>query len=163
MKRVRNTISGTLPALELPDLYTLSNLATGSTAQITSQYFEQRINSLFGFGQLSYKNYAFLDFSARQDWASVLPTSNNAFLYPAVSTSLILSDMFGFSDAKVNYLKLRGGWAKVGSNGALGEYNINKSYGLTSTGFGTISTIPNTQWNPAIKPEYKVGWDAGIE
>ena len=163
MKRVRNTISGTLPALELPDLYTLSNLATGSTAQITSQYFEQRINSLFGFGQLSYKNYAFLDFSARQDWASVLPTSNNAFLYPAVSTSLILSDMFGFSDAKVNYLKLRGGWAKVGSNGALGEYNINKSYGLTSTGFGTISTIPNTQWNPAIKPEYKVGWDAGID
>jgi len=164
MKRIVTAISGALPGgIELPNLYTLSNVKSGTTPVIASNYNEQRINSVFGFGQLSYKNYAYLDFSGRNEWASVLPTQNNSFFYPAVSGSLILSDIFGFKDSKVNYAKLRAGWSKVGGTGALGAYSLNRTFGLGNNGFGTQSSVPNTQWNPNIKPESTTGTEFGLD
>jgi outer membrane receptor protein involved in Fe transport len=164
MKRVRTTMVGELSGgIELPGLFTLSNVKSGTTPIIDSDYFEQRINSVLGFGQLSYKGYAFLDFSGRNDWSSLLPEQNNSFFYPAVSGSLILSDILGFNNAKVNYLKLRGGWSQVGGTGALGEYSTNKTFALSNNNFGTISSVPNTQWNPNIMPETTTGIEAGFD
>ncbi len=164
MKRTRNTVVGQLTGgIELPGLFTLSNVKSGTTPIIDSDYFEQRINSVLGFGQVSYKNYAFIDFSGRNDWSSLLPVQNNSFFYPAVSGSLILSDILGFQTSKINYLKLRGGWSQVGSTGALGEYSTNKTYALGNNGFGTVSGVPNTQWNQDIKPESTTGIEAGID
>ena len=58
MKRVRTTMVGELSGgIELPGLFTLSNVKSGTTPIIDSDYFEQRINSVLGFGQLSYKGY----------------------------------------------------------------------------------------------------------
>ncbi|MBA4153747.1 SusC/RagA family TonB-linked outer membrane protein [Flavobacterium sp.] len=164
MKRVRTNISGELASgIELPGLFTLNNPKSGTFALANNTYFEQRINSVLGFGQLSYKGYAFLDFSGRNDWSSLLAPDYNSFFYPAVSGSLILSDILGFSNAKINYLKLRGGWSKVGGTGALGEYSTNTTFNVTGNLFGTISTVPNTQWNPLIKPESTTGIEAGFD
>jgi TonB-linked SusC/RagA family outer membrane protein len=164
LKRVRTAMAGSLDGgIEIPGLYTLGNVKSGTTPNISSAYFEQRINSVLGFGQLAYKNYAFLDFSGRNDWSSILPAKNNSFFYPAVSASLILSDMFGFNDTKVNYVKLRGGWSKVGGVGPLGEYNLNKTYSLTNGNFGTQANIGNVRWNPNIKPEETVGKEIGVD
>ena len=163
MKRVRNFQVGQINALELPGLFTLSNVKSGSTPILDSDLFEQRINSVLAFGQLGYKTWAFLDFTARNDWASVFPTKNNSFFYPSVTGSLVLSDMLGFQDSKVNYLKLRAGWAKVGSTGALAEYSTNKTYNLGNNGFGTLSSVPNSRWNPNIAPETTVGKEFGLD
>ncbi|MES2813069.1 MAG: SusC/RagA family TonB-linked outer membrane protein [Bacteroidota bacterium] len=164
MKRTRNTFTGFLNGgIELPGLFTLSNAKSGTTPAIDSDLFDQRINSLFGFGQISYKDFAFLDFSARNDWASVLPASNNSFLYPSVTGSLVLSDMLGFSDSKFNYLKLRGGWSKVGGPGPLAEYSTNSSYTIGNTGLGSNSNVPNVRWNPNIKPESTTGIEIGLD
>ena len=164
LKRIQSRVTGELTGgLELPGLFTLSNVKSGTTPVIDSDYFEQRINSVLGFGQLSYKDYAFVDFSGRNDWSSVLPKANNSFFYPAVSGSLVLSDMLGFQDSKVNYVKLRAGWSKVGGTGPLGEYSINSTYNLANNNFGTQSSVPNTQWNPNIKPESTVGTEFGVD
>lgn len=163
LKRVRNTLAGTLNALELPNLYTLTNGASGSTPILTSNHFEQRINSVLGFGELSYKNFAFLNFTGRNDWTSLLAKGNNSFFYPSVSGSFIASDAFGFQNSKVNYLKLRGGWSQVGSTGALTEYNLNQTFALINNNFGTMSSVPNTQWNPYLKPEKTTGIEVGLD
>ncbi len=164
MKRVRTTIIGELGGgIEIPNLYTLSNAKSGSTPFIDSDYFEQRINSVLGFGQLSYKNYAFLEFTGRNDWASVLPKANNSFFYPSVSGSFVVSDALGFNDSKVNYVKLRGGWAKVGGFGPLLEYSTNPTFLLSNNGFGSQAAVPNRQWNPNIKPESTTGTEYGID
>lgn len=48
MKRTRNTMVGELSGgIELPGLFTLSNVKSGTTPIIDSDYFEQRINSQF--------------------------------------------------------------------------------------------------------------------
>ena len=164
MKRISTRQLGELEGgLELPGLFTLSNVKSGTTPNIDSDYTEQRINSVLGFGQLSYKNYAFLDFSGRNDWASVLPTKNNSFFYPAVSGSLVLSDIFGLTSSKVNYLKVRGGWSKVGGIGPLDPYNLNRTFALENNNFGTVSSVPNTQWNPNLKPETTTGIEVGVD
>ena len=164
LKRVRNTVVGELTGgLELPGLFTLSNVKSGTTPSIDSDSFDQRINSVLGFGQLSYKNYAFLDFSGRNDWSSVLPVKNNSFFYPAVSGSFILSEVLGLQNAKVNYVKLRAGWSKVGGTGPLGEYSTNRTFTLANNNFGTQSSVPNTQWNPNIKPESTIGTEFGVD
>ncbi|MEZ4786952.1 MAG: SusC/RagA family TonB-linked outer membrane protein [Flavobacterium haoranii] len=164
LKRVRTRMLGELTGgLELPGLFTLSNVKSGTTPRIDSDYYEQRINSVFGFGQLSYKNFAFLDFTARNDWSTLFSPENNSFFYPSVTGSLILSDMFGFQNSKVNYLKIRGGWSKVGGVGPLDEYSTNITYGLVNNNFGTTSNVPNVQWNPNIKPESTTGIEVGLD
>jgi outer membrane receptor protein involved in Fe transport len=163
MKRIRTQTFGSIPGLELPNFYSLSNIKTGTTATVGNQYVETRIGSVLGFGQLSYKDYIFVDFSGRNDWASVLPVKNNSFFYPAVSGSVVLSEILGLKDTKINYLKLRGGWSKVGGTGALGAYNLNNVYGLTNNGWGNQASTPNTQYNPNLKPESVVGTEFGID
>ena len=163
MKRIRTQIWGFAAALELPNLYNLSNIKTGTTPIFGNNYNELRIGSVFGFGQLSYKDYFFIDFSGRNDWASVFAPENNSFFYPSVTGSLVLSEIFGTKATKFNYIKLRGGWSKVGGIGALGAYNINSTYALVNNGWGNQASTPNTQFNPNIKPESVTGTEIGLD
>jgi TonB-linked SusC/RagA family outer membrane protein len=163
MRRKVNQTFGSISALELPNFYNLSNVKSGSTPVSGNNYNEVRIGSLYGFGQVSYKNYFFVDFSGRNDWASVLPAANNSFFYPAVSGSLVLSEILNTTNSAVNYIKLRGGWSKVGGTGALGAYNLNSTYSLSNNGWGNQASTPNTQYNPNLKPETVVGTEIGID
>jgi TonB-linked SusC/RagA family outer membrane protein len=154
------------PALELPGLFNLSNIKSGSSYSLTNDKFEQAINSFYGYGKIGYNDYLFVEFSGRNDWMSVLPMENNSFFYPSVTMSAVLSDMFGMKENKVlDYLKIRGGWSKVGGAGALGEYSLKPVFGLPATGFGDISYafLPGTLNNPNIKPETTTGIEAGLD
>ena len=164
MNRNYDRISASLPALELPNLYNLSNLQTGSTADIGNLHRGQQINSLLAFGQFAYKDMFFLDFTGRNDWASILPTANNSFFYPSVTASAVLSDVFPvIKEGSINFLKIRGGWSQVGSTGALGAYSLNQTFGLSNSGFGNQASVPNTQFNPNLKAETVTGIEFGID
>jgi TonB-linked SusC/RagA family outer membrane protein len=164
MNRNYDRISGSLPALELPNLYNLSNLQTGSTANIGNYHSGQQINSLLAFGQFSYKDMFFIDFTGRNDWSSILPTANNSFFYPSLAGSAVLTDVFPIlKENNFNFLKLRGSWAEVGSTGALNEYSLNQTFGLRNSGFGNQASVPNTQYNPNLKAETVTSVEFGID
>lgn len=163
MKRNYNSTNGFLPALELPNLYNLSNLQTGATATVGNNKSSQEINSVYAYGQIAYKNFFFIDFTGRNDWASILPVQNNSFFYPSVSGSLVLTDALDIRSDALNFLKIRGGWSKVGSTGALSEYRLTPTFGLGNTGFGNQASVPNTQWNPNLKAESVTGVEFGID
>ena len=164
MNRTYDRLSGSLPALELPNLYNLSNLQTGSTANISNYHSDRQINSFYGYGQFSYKDMFFVDFTGRNDWASILPVANNSFFYPSVTASVVLSDVFPvLKENNINFLKVRGGWSKVGSTGALGAYSLNQTFGLSNSGFGNQASVPNTQYNPNLKAETVTGVEFGID
>ncbi len=155
------------PELQLPNVYNISNTRDGVDKVVSANFTESRINSLLGFGQISFRDYLFLDFTGRNDWASVLPGNNNSFFYPSVSMSAVLSDILGVSNSsELSFLKLRGGWSKVGSAGPLSPYKIEASYQFSDTPWGTtpVAFLPGTLWNPNIKnettQEYEVGIDA---
>lgn len=151
------------PQLEIPGLYTVSNLRTGQIATSDSYRSTFKINSIYGIAKLGYKDFVFVEATARNDWASVLPTANNSFFYPSVSASFVLSEVMGLSDTKVNLLKLRGGWAQVGGFGPLNPYETSNTY-LLETGFGTtFAQLSSTLNNPTIKPETTTGIEVGLD
>ena len=78
---------------------------------------EKKINSIFGIANLSYDDWVFLDFTARNDWSSTLPTDNNSYFYPSVTLSGVISDQLELgADSPISFLKLRGAYAEVGSD-----------------------------------------------
>jgi len=154
----------TAPQLQLNGLYDLNNLRAGSNYNVTDYSSESRINSLIAFGQIGFMDMIFIDFSGRNDWASVLPTENNSFFYPSITGSIVVSELLEKNSSDW-FLKLRGGWSQVGGIGALGPYQLNPVYGLSSQPFGstTVAFLPGTLNNPTIKPEFQEGIEGGID
>ncbi|GGG42048.1 SusC/RagA family TonB-linked outer membrane protein [Bizionia arctica] len=164
MRTKYNLMAGTAEQLVLNGLYNLSNSASAPIIQ--EFHSEEAINSLFGTGQLSYKNFVYLDFSGRNDWASVLPLDNNSFFYPAVSLSLVASDMLNLDKEVVSFLKVRGAWAITGSAGPLAPYNVAPSYNLSSSplnGTDPTALISTTLWNENIKPQNETEFEVGLD
>jgi TonB-linked SusC/RagA family outer membrane protein len=153
------------PQLQLPNLYNLSNLRAGSNWVVNNSHSHQRINSLFGFGQLSYKDFVFLEFSGRNDWASVLPIEDDSFFYPSVTASLVITDMVEMNQGALSFLKLRGGWSEVGGIGALSPYELAPTYGLSTQTWGgnSVAYLPNKLNNPNIKSETTTGIEVGLD
>jgi len=72
---------------------------------------------------VGYKNFAYLEGSFRVDNSSTLPTDENTYFYPAISGSLILSELNGIKDLSfLSFAKLRANYAEVGND--TDPYNI---------------------------------------
>ncbi len=83
---------------------------TGSPFPVHSQ-----IQSVFGNADLSYKDWAYLTVTGRNDWSSNLAfTPNSSFFYPSAGLSVILSQLLHLP-SWVSYGKVRGTYAQVGN------------------------------------------------
>jgi TonB-linked SusC/RagA family outer membrane protein len=163
MDRITQQNVGTAPELAVPGVYNVANSAV--TPQTTNRYTNKRINSLYGFGQLGYKNELFLEFSARNDWSSTLPENNNSYLYPSVSLSGVITDIFNIKSDILSFAKLRGSWAQVG--GDTDPYSLDPT---VSFGDGwNASTkllnlyVPNTLPNTGLKPQKNESLEFGAD
>ncbi len=101
------------PELLIPGIYNFTNTAVA----LQSEQFnsKKKINSLYGFGQVGYKNILFLDITGRNDWSSTLPVNNNSYFYPSVTLSAIVSDMIDLP-RNINLIKARAAYAEVGND-----------------------------------------------
>ena len=153
------------PQLQLPNFYNLSNLRAGSNWVVANRFYEQKINSIYGYGKFSYKNYLFLEFSGRNDWASVLPINNNNFFYPSVTASAVITDMLNVDSNVLSFLKVRGGWSQVGGIGALSPYQLQPTYALSTETWGgnSVAYLPGTLNNPNVKSETTTGTEYGLD
>jgi len=154
-----------VPELQLPGLYNVSNLRAGSSWVVSNSHSEQKINSLFGFGKFSFKDFLFLEFSGRNDWTSILPIDNDSFFYPSVTASAVISDMVEMNPGAVSFLKLRGGWSQVGGIGALSPYSLAPTYALSTETWGgnSVAFLPGQLNNPNIKSETTEGIEVGLD
>jgi len=151
--------------LQLPGLYNLGNIKSGTNLFNKNQHAQSSINSFYASGEMSFKEYLFLNITGRNDWASVLPAENNSFFYPSVTLSAVLSDLVDLKSAKINFLKVRGGWAEVGGFGPLGPSSILATYTLSSSPWNgnTFGSYPTTLNNSKLKTQSTVGLEGGLE
>ena len=117
----------------VPNLYVINNTLTNS---YVFDLVQSQINSVYSSGQISYKDYLFLDLSARNDWSSTLSANNNSFFYPSASASFIASDAFKFQSSTIRYLKFRGSIAQAGSSG--NPYQLTGTYSLDQYSHGGV-------------------------
>lgn len=148
------------PRLAVADLYTLSN---SRDPLVSSNYFYKlRQYSVYGSASASYRSWAFLTVTGRNDWSSTLPTANNSYFYPSVTASVLLDQALGFNSKNVNYFKLRGGWSQVGSDAD--PYQLATVYTSEAAFNGNpLQTSSKQGLNANLKPERTSSYEVGLE
>lgn len=151
--------------LVIPTLFNVSN-RTGEPG-VGESNARSRLLSTFGSVSLGFKNWAFVEFTGRNDWDSRLPLDNNSYFYPGVNASVVLTDAIeGLSNNKVlSYAKLKAAWNKAG-NVNTGIYQLESNFGQGG-GFpyGSLPgfTASGTINNPIIRPEVVESYEFGTE
>ncbi len=144
--------------LALPDIYTLANSRTPLKGD--SQNFEKRINSVYGTGNISYKNELYVDLTYRNDWSSTLPEDNNSFGYYSAGLSYVFSNAFELPEY-ISFLKMRLSAASVGND--TDPYQNAQNF-LFNQNYGSNFRVTNETVlkNANLKPERLNAYEAGV-
>jgi len=172
--------------LNVPGWYNLSN--SKNPVKAYSFYAPMQVLSAYATADFTYNDFLTLSLTGRSDKNSTLPSSNNAYFYPSVSTSIEISKLVTIP--LVKSWKIRGSYANVGS--ALTSSMIGPTYetlGFSVLGYGgsysspydgptyqnsssynisLIQGIPaasytNTISNPNLKPSSSSAWEIGTD
>jgi TonB-linked SusC/RagA family outer membrane protein len=148
-----------------PGLYTILN---GRIKDPLYSKSERKVNSLYGAAEFSYKNFVFLNVTARNDWFSTLAPDNRSILYPSVTASFVFTEAFDNLPTWLTYGKLRAAYAEVGDDNVAPYsnvlyYSVNNNLFPNPAGqnipVGGInaSTIPNGNLRPLRVSETEFG------
>ncbi|MBW3466483.1 SusC/RagA family TonB-linked outer membrane protein [Arthrospiribacter ruber] len=161
MRRSSESLSGGGNELVVPFFHSVRNVRA---PQVGYGFSEWGINSFFGSANIGYKNFLFLNLTARQDQFSTLAPDNSKLFYPSVGTSFVLSDVIEMPSA-ITFTKFRASWGQTGG-GAPNPYALNLTYGLVgqghlggSLGEINVGSIPNQLLQPYLSTEYEFGVD----
>lgn len=146
--------------LSVPNLFTVRNISSGSL--VYSSYKSQRqMNSLYALANLAWKEIAYIDLTARNDWASTLAESKRSFFYPSASLSLMADQILNLG-GRVDMLKIRGGWAQAGND--TNPYRLEATYG-DSGQWGDAVRLAKASGllSPNLKPEIATSWEIGTD
>ena len=151
----------TLEKMQVDGVYNVYNVPSGYSPDVFSYHSKKKVNSFYGFLNLSWDNTYYLEFTDRNDWSSTLAKGHNSYNYPSVSATVLLDQVFNFREKApwVDMLKLKASWANVGNDTS--PYSLDRYYSNTSYfgGYRISNTIPNAN----IKPENEESWEGGVE
>lgn len=148
------------PKLAVAGLYTLSN--SRDPLLSSNIYSKQKVYSAFSSAQIGFRDYAYLNLTARNDWSSTLPEANRSYFYPSINASFILTEAFDIQSDILTFAKLRGGWSKVGKDA--NPYQLLNTYDFTAPfGASPQQSLNSTDLNPELRPETTKSTEAGIE
>lgn len=151
-----NRVDSYIDGLVIPGVYKLNNGLASPQVKVTDKNFN--VHSLYGLAAFGYKNKYFLDFTARNDWSSTLPSDNWSFFYPSVNASFVLSDIFTMPRA-ISFAKLRVSAAKAGND--TDPYQTQRYYGTSE--FASSGSVDPVLYNAKLKPEISTSYEAGID
>ncbi len=126
--------------------------------------FEKDINSFYGFLNIGYDDFLFLDLTGRNDWTSSLPANNNSYFYPSASLSFILTEAVDLNINWLSFLKIRASVAKTATDAD--PYLLDFVYSTGTFGGYQTASLPGTIPPIALKPQtassYEVGTTLGF-
>lgn len=140
----------------VPNLFTFANINKTTSESSQSGYQKQK-QATFASAQLGYRSMAYIDVTARNDWASTLAgSSHKSFFYPTVGLSGIITEILPIKTDIMPYMKTRISYSEVGNEPnpflTIPTYAMSGGYPVTQT------RMPNTD----LKPERTKSWEAGL-
>jgi TonB-linked SusC/RagA family outer membrane protein len=148
------------------DLYTVMN---GRVKDPIYGLSERAVNSIYGASEFSYKNFLFVNVTARNDWFSTLAKENRSILYPSISGSYVFSQSLSSIPSWLSFGKLRVAYAEVGSDTDVSPYSNNLFYAINANlfanpagspqpiGGSSGATVPNSNLKPMRTSESEIG------
>jgi TonB-linked SusC/RagA family outer membrane protein len=145
--------------LSIPNVFIEQNVLTSTTSNVsTLPANHNQIQSVFGNLNLSYDEWIYLVVTGRNDWSSNLAfTSNEAYFYPSVGLSFILSQVMNLPKF-ISYAKVRSSYAEVATS--VTQYATNPINYLAGGGSVNFNTV---EPNPALKPTNTKSIEAGTD
>ncbi|MFK7949477.1 MAG: SusC/RagA family TonB-linked outer membrane protein [Saprospiraceae bacterium] len=150
-------------ALAQPGVFRLANAA--APVEIFENAANKRINSLYGFAKIGYKDFLYLDITGRNDWSSALATpfstDNVSFFYPSVSASFVLSNAMELPEI-ISFAKIRANFAQVGNDTE--PYRTSGTFRAgTLVNSQPTFTDQNVLANPNLLPERVTSSEFGFD
>ena len=155
----RSEVNALVSQLLIPDVYNIGNRRVDP--RTSNEISEKRLNSFYGFANLAYKNFLYLDVTARNDWSSTLPRNDNSYFYPSFTLSGLVHEVVDLPKV-ISFLKLRGGVARVGSDTEPYKLQDEFQWGQGENGVASIIQS-NIKANPDLKPEITSAWEVGTD
>jgi TonB-linked SusC/RagA family outer membrane protein len=166
---VQTTTSGSINFIA-PDLPSINN-SVAADRTVSETLYRRRIFGFFGDFNFDWKGIAYVNVRGRNDWSSTLPTTDNSFFYPAVSTSIILTDLLKEIGLKSNdkvfsYGKIRAAFSNAGKDAQ--AHVLATTLATTTNTFtinprGFIINSNNAFGNPTLVPEFTKSFEAGAD
>ena len=147
--------TGTNGGLTVENWFNLA--ASAQKANSGMGYSDFLKQAYYGTLALSYKNWAYLEGTLRQERTSTL---KEAYWYPSVNASIIFSDLLNLP-SWVDYGKFRVSYGEVGNAPAL--YKAPLSYSQSSASGYVYNQLGMSAGNDAIRPERTKEWELGLE
>ncbi|MDO4691702.1 MAG: SusC/RagA family TonB-linked outer membrane protein [Porphyromonadaceae bacterium] len=176
-EREYSFLRGNITSVDLEGFYNLVNSLTPSLSNERKEI--RRLVGAYINADLSYKNFAYLTLTARNDWSSTLPKDKNSYFYPGLTFSLLLPDMlkqYGISTGFMNFAKLRAAYGQTGSDTQ--PYYVYDRYVLGRSpypGYPKVDDLEfpinginaysasDQQGNPNLRPELTTEFEVGAE
>lgn len=147
--------------LSYPNVYSFANSATAVIYNPSRGEYAN--NSLYGLANISYKEFLFIDGTARVEWASTLASPRKElepYFYPSLNGSLILSQILNLPK-QISYWKFRATMAGVGSGGKrpyLNSYTYSRLPQFAG-GSSNPTTIPDLDLRYENTKSFELGTD----
>ncbi|GAB3715985.1 SusC/RagA family TonB-linked outer membrane protein [Flavobacterium koreense] len=179
----RNLITNGGTGLDKPGIYNVNNLlnpnnvdssaGTGATPgqfigagnRLDNRLVESRKVAYFANADFGYKDYLFLNATARYEKTSVVKGSQ---FYPSAGVSFIPTKAFSSlkDNSVLNYAKISANITVTGNTSNVLPYEISGAPGILGTGypFGASNSYVNTTSNidPDISPEYVISKELNL-
>ena len=148
-------------SLKFANVFNIANINMNTSAYISEQIDAVReMQSLFVTVQVGFRDYLFLDVSARNDWSSTLAYTtkeSRGFFYPSVGLSWLVNRVLKLPE-QVTSGKVRATWSKVGNDIPL--YITNPvAHVLAGGGIQASDAAPFEE----MKPEMSLSMEVGTE
>ncbi|MBI9056483.1 MAG: SusC/RagA family TonB-linked outer membrane protein [Labilibaculum sp.] len=176
-ERSMTYLSGSITSIDIPGFYNLANSFSPSVS--THAHSKRRLIGVYANVDFSYRNYAYLTLTARNDWSSTLPLEQNDYFYPGVTGSFLITDFLKYNDIDtgiLNFAKVRAAYGMTGNDAApYAVYDRYVSAASNNPGFPDIDdlTFPiggvnsysasNRLGNPDLKNELTKEFELGFE
>lgn len=146
--------------LAIPRVYNMGNSRQRPVTE--NSYIKKSVNSLYAAANLGFRNYLFVDLTARNDWSSSLPSDNRSYFYPSAAVSAIITDIFDVKSSVLSFAKIRAGWARVGND--TDPYRLASTYKYENPWGSTPSLSENNALlNASLKPELTSSYEIGTD
>jgi TonB-linked SusC/RagA family outer membrane protein len=149
--------------LNIPNVFSVWNISP-SAERITQTMFRKQLQGVFASAQLGYKDYLFLDVTARNDWSSAFAytsTMSKGYFYYSAGVNAVVSEMVTLPEV-ISFAKVRASYAKVG-NDVPAYITHPRDYSVN----GTRNSIDQNLLGPnpfkELKPEDNRSFELGTE
>ena len=152
--------AGTRSGLSTENWFHQNASNNNGTKNGSSGFNEYLKYAYFGTAQVRFRDFAFVEFTGRQESSSTLPPGSNTFFYPSVNGSFVFSEALGLEGA-LDYGKLRVAWGIVGNAPPL--YAANNAYAQGSVNGIIFNSVSSSCGNDGIRPEEKHEFEVGTD